>query len=56
MKVSPCKDCEDRTVTPNCHTNCIAYKRWVSEYRLEKKFTWERTHYIKWDKRNMWGH
>ncbi len=28
---SPCKECEDRTVTPNCHDHCIAYKRWQAE-------------------------
>lgn len=28
---SPCKDCEDRTVQPNCHTTCIAYKRYRAE-------------------------
>lgn len=31
MSLSPCKDCEDRSVSPNCHTNCTAYKRWCSE-------------------------
>lgn len=37
MSLSPCKDCEDRSVSPNCHTNCTAYKRWCSEHREEKR-------------------
>ena len=28
---SPCRGCEDRTVVPNCHTNCIEYKRYCAE-------------------------
>jgi hypothetical protein len=27
----PCEKCEDRTITPNCHTNCTAYKKWHGE-------------------------
>ena len=33
---SPCKGCEERTVEPNCHTNCIAYKMWYDRYRARK--------------------
>lgn len=34
----PCtKDCEERTVSPNCHTNCTAYKKWKAEKQKEKE-------------------
>ena len=33
MNKGPCKDCDDRTVTPNCHTHCAGYKRWKAEQR-----------------------
>lgn len=25
---SPCKDCKERTVTPNCHNTCEKYLSW----------------------------
>ena len=28
---SPCRGCEDRTISPNCHTNCIAYRAFLAE-------------------------
>lgn len=37
MKASPCVDCEERTVSPNCHTNCIAYREWTGERKKENK-------------------
>lgn len=34
---SPCKGCEDRTISPNCHTNCIAYAEFRAEKDKERK-------------------
>lgn len=34
--ISPCKDCTDRTVEPNCHMECISYREW-SAFRLAEK-------------------
>lgn len=31
MKLPPCKGCERRTVHPNCHATCEAYKQFVAE-------------------------
>lgn len=39
MIVPPCKDCQDRTVVPNCHMSCKAYQRFAVErekIRLER--------------------
>lgn len=33
-KLSPCKGCPDRTVEPNCHTNCEKYLEQVKEYEV----------------------
>ena len=35
-KETPCKDCEERTVSPNCHTHCIAYAAFRSEVAKER--------------------
>lgn len=34
---NPCEKCEERTVSPNCHTNCTAYKKWNDERKKEKE-------------------
>ncbi len=36
MSTSPCKGCEERVVSPNCHTACIAYRKWASELQTER--------------------
>lgn len=33
----PCEKCEERTVSPNCHTNCMAYKKWNDERKKKKE-------------------
>lgn len=32
----PCRGCEDRTIDPNCHTNCIAYRMWDAKQKKQK--------------------
>lgn len=42
MIVPPCKDCQDRTVVPNCHMSCKAYQQFAVErekIRLERART-----------------
>ena len=40
---SPCKDCKDRTITPNCHGTCeryleyTSYMEFIKNKRLEHK-------------------
>lgn len=36
-KLSPCKDCPDRTVEPNCHMTCERYKKQVEEHEKSKE-------------------
>lgn len=31
MKMSPCKGCPDRSVSPNCHTACQRYLTYQAE-------------------------
>lgn len=41
MVAVPCKDCEKRVV--GCHSNCEAYKSFVSENEKLKQFVREQT-------------
>ena len=34
---APCKNCESRTIHPNCHANCERYKEFVNELTKNKK-------------------
>ena len=34
--ISPCLGCTERTIEPNCHTNCIEYKEAMAK-RAESK-------------------
>lgn len=36
-KVSPCKDCDHRSIEPNCHETCEPYLIWKEEDRREKE-------------------
>lgn len=35
--LSPCKDCTDRTIEPNCHMTCKRYGDWNSFRYAERK-------------------
>lgn len=35
--VTVCKDCKDRTITPNCHTTCEKYLNAVEKHNETKK-------------------
>lgn len=37
MKKPPCKDCQDRTIEPNCHDTCERYKSWKEDNNAEKQ-------------------
>lgn len=39
--MAPCKDCPDRTVEPNCHTDCEKYRAFQQfiDSHQDEKFT-----------------
>lgn len=44
---APCKDCPDRTVTPNCHTGCAKYLAFQAErerLRVARRADHDATH------------
>lgn len=35
--MSPCYECPDRTVEPNCHANCERYEKFKADYKAANK-------------------
>lgn len=37
MTTAPCKNCTERTVSPNCHGTCKRYLDWSQKHRAMTK-------------------
>ena len=40
-RFGPCKDCQDRTIEPNCHAACDKFKEYTEKRLDEKKKYWK---------------